>query len=276
MKTALASILLFIAPMLAAGEWQTRVAEAKAIEDPARKNEAILALIQEALAPHEVRFSGTSDAEHVSPQDNQPAPIINFDPRLQQKRSGRRSDGGATRSLQNNFGYYFSYRKKGYVVLGPAALDRRSPVLTRLSAEHELFHAVNHVGDPRSLADRELETWSEMFIAFFHQVHQFKQRWAPMLGYYEEATAGERTRAVERLIAYYESQPADPVRKAFDEWLERRKQSHASSLMVADLENAVDAVASVSSGRSRPARGERLDVSEHAPRIPGGEGSGEP
>jgi hypothetical protein len=242
MKTTLALFIAALLMLCAAQtpaqdlEWRKKVTDAKALDEPQR-SEAMLALVREALQPREVRLAGTTHTDQVHPDDNEPAPIVNFDPRLNQKTSAEPRSGAATRSLQNNFGYYFSFQSKGYVVLGPAALDPRSPMFTRLAAEHELFHAENHVGDPRSHADRELETWTQMLVTFFADVHQFKQQWGPMFSYYEEATADAQKAAIDRLVAYHEAAGAE-VRTAFDEWLARRKADKSSSKLVNDLENA--------------------------------------
>ncbi|MGH9456094.1 MAG: hypothetical protein ACRD2J_00445 [Thermoanaerobaculia bacterium] len=228
-------------------EWRRKVTEARLIEDESQRADAMLALLREALSPLEVRFSSGEHTEAVHPDDNLPAPVVNFDPHLNQKTSARRRSGAPTRSLQNNFGYYFSVSGVGYLVLGPAALDPKSPVLTELAAEHELFHAMHHPGDPRPMADRELETWTEMFVQFFHRVHQFRRAWRPMLHYYEDATPAEREAAIERMARFYGKPPAPPdgsgtsddVRVAFDEWLERRMKYDGGSTMIADLEEAI-------------------------------------
>lgn len=235
------------APDPALLEWRRKVTEARLIADEALRAEAMLALLREALDPLEVRLSSGEHTEAVHPDDNVPAPVVNFDPRLNQKTSARRRSGAPTRSLQNNFGYYFSVSGVGYLVLGPAALDPKSPMLTRLAAEHELYHAMNHPGDPRSLDDRELETWTEMFVSFFHRVHQFRRAWRPMLRYYERASPEEREAAIERMAAFYARPPAAPdgsstaeeVRLAFDEWLARRKNDNTESAFVLDLEKAI-------------------------------------
>lgn len=228
-------------------EWRTRLTAAKSHEGEAQRRDALLVLMREALSKYDVRLSGSKHADEVHPEDNQPAPIINFDVRLNLKTSARGRSGAAPRSLQGNFGYYFSTGGNGYVVLGPAALDPRSPVFTRLAAEHEMFHAEHHVGDRRSLDERELETWTTMFVRYFHEVHQFRQQWAPMLAYYERATAGERQRAIERLATYYRSPPAgfedeagaSTLRAAFRQWLARRQKGAAASQFVRDLERAL-------------------------------------
>jgi hypothetical protein len=219
-------------------DWRTRVEAAKALTDVTARNDAMLALMREALDPHEVQMSGTSNATNVDPDDNQPAPILNFDPLLNEKQSAAPRSGGPTRSLKNNFGYYFSYQGKGYVVLGPASLDRRDPVFTQLAAEHELYHAMNHVGDGRPLNDRELETWSKMFVVFFPRVHQYRQQWAPMLNYYDDASEPERAAAMERLVSLYQRSDS-AIRNAFEEWLIRRREDRASSQMVSHLSAAL-------------------------------------
>ncbi|HXI14617.1 MAG TPA: hypothetical protein VNM92_18520 [Thermoanaerobaculia bacterium] len=234
-------------PAATSPDWRTKVTAAKALDDQTQKREAMLALVREALSSREVQLSGDLHPDQVHPDDNKPAPLINFDSRLNQKSSAQSRAGTSTRSLQNNFGYYFSFRSTGYVVLGPAALDPRSPLLTRLAAEHEMFHAMNHVGDPRSNPDRELETWSQMFVRFFHDVYQFRQHWRPMLSYYDEASAVEQKAAIDRLSAYYrdpssatvQGDAVPKVRAAFEEWLVARRKDMSSSRLVNDLENAI-------------------------------------
>jgi hypothetical protein len=229
-------------------EWRKKVTNAKALEDEAQKREALAGLVREALMSREVRLSGTKSTDQVDPEDNQPAPIVNFDLHLNRKTSYQFRPGSATRSLQSNFGYYFTVHGTPYVVLGPAALDPRSPVFTRMAAEHELFHAQHHVGDPRPIEDRELQTWTEMFVRYFHDIHQFKQRWGPLVAYYEDADPGERRTALDRLAAYYRvpSASADEaertkLRAAFEEWLGRRKKDAetSSAKLVQDLEKAI-------------------------------------
>ncbi|MBA2304130.1 MAG: hypothetical protein H0W08_16055 [Acidobacteria bacterium] len=227
-------------------EWRKKVIEAKGLDDETQKREAMVALVREALVGREVRLAGTTHQDKVHQEDNQPAPIVNFDPRLNQKSSAQSRQGTPTRSLQGNFGYYFSYRGAGYVVIGPAALDPRNPVFTRMAAEHELFHAKTHVGDSRPSEARELETWTQMFVTYFHEVMAYNQRWAPMLAYYDDADTGERTGAIDRLATYYRTPPGDDaaktiVRTAFEEWLARRKKDTAASKLVADLEKALRA-----------------------------------
>lgn len=222
-------------------EWRARVTAAKALEDETQKRDALLALVREALSGRDVRLSGTSNVKHVDPADNAPAPVVNFDVRLNRKMSASLRSGAESRSLQGNFGYYFSKDGKAYVVLGPAALDPRSAAFTRLAADHELFHAEHHVGETRPIHDRELETWSHMFTRYFHDLSEFKQRWAPMLGYYEEADAAERRRALDRLVAYYRSATNDSIRVSMREWLAARRRDSAASWLVRDLEAALTA-----------------------------------
>jgi hypothetical protein len=217
--------------------WKKMVTEAKKTGDAG----AMLALAREALSPMEVRASGATHSDQVHPEDNQPAPVINFDAGLNAKTTY--ATNGVF--LETSPAYYFLARGTPYVVLGPNALNPRSPIFTRMTAEHELFHAKRHGGDPRPLVDRELETWTHVFVTYFHDVHPFKQRWVPLVAYYEDADAGEREAALEKLVAYYRTPPADAdaVRAAFDEWLGRRRKDDKtmSSRLVADLERALTA-----------------------------------
>jgi len=230
-------------PAAAPSEWERKVTEAKALLDDTKKGEAMLALVREALGSKEVRLSGDVHTGQVHPEDNQPAPVVNFDPRMNKKNSY----ATAARRLETSPAYYFLGKGTPYVVLGPRALDPRSPVFTRLQAEHELFHAKHHVADPRPVTDRELETWTHVFVTLFHEVHPFKQKWAPLVTNYEEADPGERKAALDKLVAYYRM-PASAsddagraiIRTAFDEWLGRRKKDAdtSTSRLVQDLEKA--------------------------------------
>lgn len=234
-------------PVAAPNEWEKKVTEAKAITDATKKGEAMLALVREALGSKEVRLSGNTHADHVHPEDNQPAPIVNFDPHLNQKNSYATE----ARRLETSPAYYFLGKGTAYVVLGPRSLDPRGPVFTKMQAEHELFHAKTHVGDPRPVPDRELETWTHVFVTHFHEVYPFKQKWTPIVTNYEEADPGERKAALDKLVAYYRTPPPAAgddagkakVRAAFDEWFARRKKDaeSSSSLLVKDLEKALAA-----------------------------------
>ena len=233
----------------ASADWRTTVTAAKAITTPEERNAALLALIRQALPGRVVELAGTKDVNQIDIEDFKPAPTVNFDPLLNQKTSAERKAGGPTRSLKNNFGYYFSANGVPYVVIGPAALDARSPVFTELAAEHELFHAENHVGDARTLADRELETWTTMFTRYFDRVHRFRQQWAPMLGYYEDASPEERKSAIERLAAYRHAAHADDAR-AMNDWMVLRKSSAPSSALIRDLEAVIGTAVSAPAAQS--------------------------
>ncbi len=205
--------------------------------------------MREALKDRDVQPSGTKSPDQVHPDDNRPVPAVNFDVNLQKKTAYSANPEAATRSLATNFGYYFTVKGVAYVVLGPAALDPRGPVFTRLSAGHELFHAEHHVGDPRPLEDRELETWVAMFVKYFQDIHTFRQRWAPMVSYYEQANPVEQKIALAKLVAYYRAPPASVETKsdsaavgaAFADWVARRKKDAetSSSKLVRDLEAAI-------------------------------------
>lgn len=212
--------------------WQKKVTEAQT-------SEAMLALVREALPTNEVQASGTKHADQVNPEDNQPAPIVNFDVRLNEKTTFATN---GTR-LETSPAYYFVSQGKPYVVLGPRALNPRSPLFTRLTAAHELFHAKHHVGDPRPIVDRELETWTHVFVTYFHEVHPFKQRWAPLVGFYEDADPGERKATLDKIMSWYATPEGASVRVAFDDWLGRRRKDEktAASRLVADLDKAIAA-----------------------------------
>ncbi len=233
----------------AVSEWRDKLTAAKALTDESQRRDALLALMREALKDRDVQLSGTKSPGQVHPDDNRPVPVVNFDINLQNKAAYHANPEAATRSLATNFGYYFTVKGVAYVVLGPAALDPRGPVFTQLSAGHELYHAEHHVGDPRPLEDRELETWTAMFVKYFHDIHPFRQRWAPMVSYYEKANPVEQKIALDKLVAYSRAPPSSTETKsdsaavsaAFQDWLARRNKDveTTSSKLVRDLEAAI-------------------------------------
>lgn len=235
----------------AVSEWRDKLTAAKTLTDETARRDALLALMREALKDRDVQPSGTKSAGQVHPDDNRPVPVVNFDVNLQNKTAYSANPEASTRSLATNFGYYFTVKGVAYVVLGPAALDPRGPVFTRLSSGHELFHAEHHVGDPRPIEDRELETWTAMFVKYFHDVHTFRQKWGPLVTYYEQANPVEQKIALDKLVAYYRSPPSSiesksdsaAVAAAFKDWLARRKKDAetSASKLVRDLETAIAA-----------------------------------
>ncbi|HET7712678.1 MAG TPA: hypothetical protein VFL80_12170 [Thermoanaerobaculia bacterium] len=212
--------------------WTKRVTETLALPDRPEKHEAMLALLREALPGITVRLSGSTHGEQVHPADNQPAPVVNFDPYLNEKSTYSANP----RRLETSPAYYFVAQGKPYVVVGPNALNPKSPVFTRLHAGHELFHAKHHLGDPRPLPDRELETWTHMVVTYFRDLIPFKQKWLPLISFYGQSDESEQKAAVKKLVAFYRGADRD-VQIEFDQWLARRRKDSATSTskLVADL-----------------------------------------
>ena len=104
--------------------WRNKLDTAKALPSESERRDAFLALLREALTGRQVELSGTSVADHVDPVDNRPAPIVNFDMHLQEKKSFQANPAVSARSLATNFGYYFTAKRIPYVVIGHAARAR--------------------------------------------------------------------------------------------------------------------------------------------------------
>ena len=128
----------------------------------------------------------------------------------------------------------FSGEGKGYAIIGPGAIEGSTPALTKMHADHELFHAAHHVDSDKSFNDRELETWIDAFTGYFHEVYPAGKQWKPLIHYYEGATESARGKALTALVAYYNKQPAE-VQKAMLLWLKRRQGDMAEKLLVKHL-----------------------------------------
>jgi hypothetical protein len=226
------------------------VRAAQAIADPALRAAALLSLVQRALTGTgiQVGAAGNSSPTRVHPNDYQAVPALNFDVRLNDKRSWPATQGGPTRPLTQNYGYSFERSGTVYAILGPLALNLDSPLFTRMYAEHELYHTQHHLGPtagtPASRDDEELETWTRDFRNYFHQLHRFRMQWAPLIGYYEGATQAARQRALGQLVSYYNTPPVPAaevaaVQRAFAQWLRRRlaDPGHTTKALIQDLES---------------------------------------
>jgi hypothetical protein len=206
----------------------------------------MLALVREALTSSglEVRPVGTTSLITIEPEDYQPVPIINFDMNLGEK---RRNEGTA---------FFFDYEGEPYVILGPGSLHTRGPVTTRAAVEHELFHARFHLGDPRPLADRELEVWTHVFTTMFHEMYPHKMLWSPLVSFYEDASRVEQQLSLDKLVDYFNNPPDPPVapqcapetRSEFMAWLERRinDEDTSSSQLIHDLQEKLRTVIGMS------------------------------
>jgi|GEM_PF-2583917 len=213
--------------------WRERVREAQAETDAQKRRASFIALVQEALAGYTLFIvPDSSSSGPVAPQDYKPAPAINFDLHLENKEYW--AGAGRQGKLGPRTGYFFSAAGKGYAIIGPGVIDASTPVLTKMHADHELFHAQHHVGSNKSFNDRELEAWSDAFIHYFHQVYKAGGQWKPLIDYYEGATESARKAALTALADYYGKQ-SEEVQKAMLLWLKRRQRDMADKLLVKHL-----------------------------------------
>lgn len=217
----------------AAKPWRERVAAAKAETDPKVQRTLLTALVQEALATgYQVNVVAATPASGaVDPAQYQAAPAINFDFNLENKEYW--PGAGRKGKLGPRTGYFFSSAGKGYAIIGPGAIEESTPALTRMAADHELFHATHHMG--KGVADnQELEAWVDAFVHYFHQVYTARKSWLPLIMYYEGADSSARKKALDALVAYFGQQPAD-IQRAILNWLARRKRDSGSKQLVVDL-----------------------------------------
>jgi hypothetical protein len=216
--------------------WTTQVEAAKDEKDEAKKAAALAQLVRQALGTamtvHQVPLGTTLD-----PTQLKPSPAINFDLKLNLKQSWPATKGAKTRLLDVNYGYSFSKGAERYIILGPSAVDSRSPLFVEMSAKHELFHVAHHLGaaHAKSDADEELEAWTNDFTTYFERLFQFRQQWSPLIGYYEGATAPAQQTALAAIVAFYQGASAD-TQAAVDRWLKRRKaDAHGSAMLIKAL-----------------------------------------
>ncbi len=213
--------------------WGDRVREAQAETDARKRRTSFIALVQEALAGYTLSIApDSSSGGPVAPQDYQPAPAINFDMHLENKEYW--AGAGRQGKLGPRTGYFFSAEGKGYAIIGPGAIDASTPALTKMHADHELFHALHHVDSNKSFNDREVEAWTDAFIHYFHQVFKAGGQWKPLIDYYEGATESARTAALTALVDYYGKQ-SEEVQRALLLWLKRRQGDMADKLLVKHL-----------------------------------------
>jgi hypothetical protein len=233
--------------------WKADVEDAKKKDDA----EALAGLLRTAIATlkRKVVVAKTSAGGNIKPGDYQPLPDLNFDMNLNSKNSKPLVSGGTTHSLSANYGYAFSDGATKYVVLGPRSLNEESPIFSMMHAEHELYHSVHHLSPARMAPaggsktpdaaappvmtdpEEELETYTEDFLNYFHQLRGFMPQWGPIITFYERAGAAERTKALNKLKAYYNSPPSPPipsgdvasVKQSFEKWLRRRLKDSATS-----------------------------------------------
>jgi thiol-disulfide isomerase/thioredoxin len=239
--------------------WRSRANAARSIKDPSERARAQAALVQESLdgLGIEVRIAGTSSPTQIATEDYEPVPAVNFDVNLNDKRSFQFTPETATRSLANNGGYYFTNNRVPYLVLGPRSIDARGPIFIREFAQHEIYHAEHHVGDARPLAERELETWTHIFVNYFHRKYPYRSAWEPMLVYYAQSSPAAQQAAMDKVMGYYADpaaagaapECADQVKAEFRSWVEQRlKDSRTANMtFVTDLQQKLGLPAVASS-----------------------------
>ena len=235
-------------PALAPGTWTEDVKAAFALTDETKKTAALAALVQQALgSSRKVNTAGKSSNTKVQPADYQEVPIINFDINLNKKQSWPPKPGEPTRLLSANYGYSFNDGPKNYAILGVKAIDEASPIFTQMSADHEIYHTQHHLGGQAkgvSNEDQELETYTQDFLNYFHQLRSFGPQWKPLIDMYEGATASAQATALGLLVGYYNKPPSPPidaadvaaVQKAFMAWLKRRLKDMAAKKLIVDLD----------------------------------------
>ncbi len=228
--------------------WRNRVYAARALPKGVAQSEAMAALVRESLQGSgiKVHIATNTSPGQVAVADLQRTPVVNFDINLNEKQSVQLSATTVTRSLADNGGYYFTKDRVPYIVIGPKSIDARGPIFIREYAEHEMYHAEHHVGDSRTQAERELETWTHGFDGYFHQLYPYRMAWGPMLSYYDQSGTAARKVALDKLVAYYTSPPpskvpshcASVVKAEFRGWVEQRLKDNrtASSKLIKGLQ----------------------------------------
>lgn len=261
-------------PALSPDDWSKDVTDAKTAKDGA----AMCKLMETALAAtkRKIIVAKTSPGGNIDPKDYKPLPDLNFDLNLNSKKSKPLSSGSTalanTHSLAINQGYSFTDSGKTYIVFGPEALSEESPVFTRMHYEHELYHTTHHFGAATKPAtpapttpaktneDVELETYTQDFLNFFHQLHTFMPQWTPLIGFYERASTAAQASALALLKGYYNSPPSPPIaaadvpkiKKSFERWLRRRLKDSSSKKLVQDLSKDLSITLSAPSSGGTP------------------------
>jgi hypothetical protein len=226
----------------------------------------MLALVKQALEPkYTVNLAGTSSSKKESPNDYKKTPIINFDPNLNSKEKFNN-----TKVMTVNAGHSFEDGNDTYAIVGPKSLKPSSPLVTVMSAEHELYHTTHHLGPakPRpkpgekgpSDDDEETEVYTNDFVNYFallgavvpgpdRNPRYVGETHGQLLNFYPGATPAAQKAALKRLVDYYQKPPtsisggikhhptnAAEVQNAFKLWLSRRDQTNK---LIVDLKAAL-------------------------------------
>lgn len=224
-------------PVVLSGDWSKDVKQAEDTDDDSMR----VALIKKALEPKfKVNVEKTADGP-VDAADYDKAPVINFDLNLKRKKKVKESTDEEPEFVGKNPGYSFDKGSDTYAIIGPTALNPASPLITRATAEHELYHTTHHLGRYKKKktkeeiaaeekltkeqrrekhkmeeSNEELETWTVDFINYFHQylvIGTGRPVWSPLLDYYSTASDDQKRDSLAKLTRYYE-QPASDVKEA--------------------------------------------------------------
>jgi hypothetical protein len=225
-----------VLPQAPQGPWADAVAAAENEPDESRKNIALAALVQRALGGRRVRSAGKSSPDAVVVADYDPAPTINFDPRLNLKRRWQ-----SQRLVGRDVGYTFTTSvggaRQSFPILGPDSISaRRGEVHTRMYADHELYHAA----DPQA---GELAAWTDTFRRYFLATYMNRESWDALIGYYEDASQPAQQASLGSIVDFANGLSNAPgtdrssrsERERFDVWLRRRLRDATPGQLVRDL-----------------------------------------
>jgi hypothetical protein len=215
--------------------WRHAVIAANGETDPGRKAAAQGRLVANAVCGLGIRVHMATqnhpDQEHPDDyvQAGEQANVVNFDPRHSSKKKY-----GQTVTIGPNFGHTFSRGPDdAFSIVNPAAIEDTTPLVTRQSVQHELFHATHHRGGATgSDADQELETYTNDFVNYFHRYYgaglPLSERpvFEPLSRFYAAAGTGAKAATRARLLQHYRTPPeavgdVDRFRREFRRYLTR-------------------------------------------------------
>ena len=239
-------------PVALSGDWAKDVETARPKDETKPRDEAMmLALVKQALGTKfDVNVATQSSKDQESPKDYKKAPAINFDPKLDKKKKYNKDT-----EIGKNPGHSFDVGNDIYAVIGPYALDPATPLVTKMYAEHELYHTTHHLGahaerqkpgdkpltkEEQSVKDdsQELETWTVDFINYFQQYASLPREgrplFGPLLDYYSTASPAAKSASLAKLKAYYDNPVSDPkeaekVQQSMSVWVYRWKTREATN-----------------------------------------------
>ncbi len=247
--------------------WAKDVNTANPEDESKPKDEAMMfALVKQALEPkYTVALVGDPSAAQEEAKDYQKAPVINFVPNMNTKKKHKQNA-----VMTNNAGHSFDEGNDIFASIGPKALKPSSPLVTVMTAEHELYHTTHHLGPakPRpkpgekgpSDADEETETYTNDFVNYFallgavvpgrdRSPRYIGESHGQLLNFYPSANPEVQKAALKRLVDYFQKPPtsisggikhhptnAAEVQEAFKLWLSLRDQKNK---LIVDLKAAL-------------------------------------